>query len=620
MFSTRARAELGAVRRASRLELGLRSTLVESRGTRSRRSVRLGPLALSALLGAFAIGCSKELPAPIPAAHPEGTEPHRGGILNLATFGDVRAIDPANVADGLAPQILETLFAGLVDYDLEGKIKPDIAERWVVDDEGTTYRFFLREGVRFHDGDEVTAEDVKRSVVRALHPSAPNPYSTYYSSIVGFSELAAKKTNTLEGVEVEGKYVVTFHLKEPDATFLFVLAMLPLRPVCKSAGDRYTDTWHPCGAGPFKLPADGWQRGHTLAVVRHEGYFRPGIPYLDGVRWTFHENQSSQTLKFLRGDLDLIRDFTSADLLRFQADPRWKPFADYDSERQILGEAMNVEMPPFDNVEIRKAVSAAIDRDALRQVRASNLRATNQLVPPGVFGYDAKLEGQRFDYQAALEHMRRAGYAYDPVTKTGGWPHVIPYVVYNMSLQDFMGQVLMQQLERIGIRLEIRVVNYPTFIALRGRRKASPFGPGFWVNDFPDAMSFLEPLFHTKSIADEDSNNWSFYSNPRVDDLLDRAHKELDDGRRQRLYTEAQNILSDDSPWAFTENYRSYTQRQAYLRDHHTHPMWMHDFSRAWLDRAAGPVAARAIFSKHGLAALLLGTSEPLRGDTGKRR
>ncbi|MBX3261054.1 MAG: ABC transporter substrate-binding protein [Labilithrix sp.] len=569
------------------------------------RTTRARAATLLALL-ATAPACSSELPAPIPSAGPEGAAPRRGGVLELATFGDVRAsLDPANITDGLAPQIAEQLFAGLVDYDRHGRIQPDIAERWVVDDDGTTYRFFLRPGVRFHDGDEVTAEDVKRSIERALHGSAPNPAATSFSMIAGFDALQEKKADALSGVEVEGRYVVSFHLAKRDATFLPILATLPLRPVCKSGGARYSDAWHPCGAGPFKLAPDGWQRGHRLTLVRHDGYFRPGLPRLDAVRWTFHENPTSQTFKFLRGDLDVLRDFVTPELLRFQADPRWKPFADFESGSQILGEAMNVETPPFDNVEIRRAVAAAIDRDALRRVRASNLSVTNQLVPPGVFGHDADLPGQRFDLEAALEHMRRAGYPYDPATKTGGWPHVIPYLVYKQGLQEFMGQVLAQQLEKIGLRVEIRIVNYPTFLALRGRRKTSPFGPGFWMQDYPDALSFLEPMFHSKAISDDGTNNWSFYRNPRFDELVDRAHEELDDARRMKLYTEAQQILVDDAPWAFTENVRLYTQRQGYVREHFTHPMWMHDVTRTWIDRATGPIAARAIFSEGGLAALL---------------
>ncbi|HVJ90807.1 MAG TPA: ABC transporter substrate-binding protein [Labilithrix sp.] len=558
-------------------------------------------------MAAIALGtaCSRDLEPPIRPSSPEGTPPQRGGILTLATFGDIRSIDPANISDGLAPQVLPQMFAGLVDYDDDGQVQPDIAELWTIDDDGKTYRFFLREGVRFHDGNEVTADDVKRSAERALHGSAPNPYASYFSSLVGFADFNAKKTEALDGVVVEGKYVVSFHLKDPDATFLRVLAMPHLRPVCASGGARYVDSWHPCGAGPFKLLPDGWQRSQSLTLVRHDGYFRPGLPYLDGVRWTFHDNQTSQAFKFLRGDLDILRDFVTPDLLRFQADPRWQPFGEVQDGHQIIGEAMNVEMPPFDNVEIRRAVAAAIDRDALQKVRASNLRAANQLVPPGVFGHEPELEGQRFDYEAALEHMRRAGYPYDPITKTGGWPHVIPYVAYKAGLQEYLGQVLAQQLERIGLRLEIRIVNYPTFLALRGRRKASAFGAGFWMQDFPDALSFLDPLFHSKSITEEDTNNWSFYSNPRVDDLIDRAHKEPNDARRKKLYTEVQEILIDDAPWAFTQNWRYYTQRQGYVRGHRTHPMWVHDVTRTWLDRASGPAASRAVFSKRAFAALL---------------
>src|SRR5262249_17882534 len=139
---------------------------------------KLGALLFAGVSSLFAMsvaGCSTEIPAPIPAATEGSPPPRRGGVVTVASFGDIRAIDPANISDGPVPQILEALFAGLVDYDHDGKIVPDLAERWTVEDGGRTFRFFLRKGVRFHDGDEVTAEDVRRSVERALHPSAPNP-------------------------------------------------------------------------------------------------------------------------------------------------------------------------------------------------------------------------------------------------------------------------------------------------------------------------------------------------------------------------------------------------------------------------------------------------------------
>lgn len=592
------------------------------RSIRGRRE--LGGRAALLALAMAGVGCGIEVPAPLPSA--ASLAPRRGGTITVASFGDIRSLDPANVADGLAPHVLEAIFAGLVDYDADGIIQPDLAERWDVADGGKTYRFTLRQGVRFHDGEELTADDVKRSVERALHPSAPNPSASYYASLAGWDDFSAKRRDTLTGVEVEGRYLVSFHLTEPDATFLPLMAMVSLRPVCRSAGDRYDDTWHACGAGPFKLPPGGWDRAREVRLERHPGYFRPGLPYLDGVRFQFHVNQTSQKFKFARGEQDVLRDFLAPDLLKFQADPRWTPFGDFEAEHAVSGESMNTEMPPFDNVEIRRAVASAIDREQLRLVRAANLRVADQLVPPAVFGHDDTLRGQHHDLAEALEHMRRAGYPYDPETRTGGWPHVIPYLVYKQSLVEFTSQVLKEQLARIGLRIEIHVVNYPTFLAIRNRRGQSPMAPGSWTQDYPEALSFLEPLFTTRSINDEDSNNASFYKNPRFDELIDRAKRELDGAARKKLYSEAQTILCDDAPWAFTYYYRSYTQRQPYVRDFRSHPMWGQDLKGVWLDRAPSAGAPSSLLDRvfFGDAASpralarLLGTSEHAQG--GDRR
>lgn len=559
-----------------------------------------GTLVAGVLLAS--IGCSNELPGPIPAAGPSGSLasprlPSRGGMLTTASFGDIRTLDPANVGDGLVPQILQSMFAGLIDYDVEGKIVADLAERWTVSEDGTSFRFVLREGVRFHDGEELTADDVKRSVERALHPTSPNPYASYLASISGFARFAAGKAEHLDGVTVEGRYVVTFKLDAPDAAFLPLLAMPPLRPVCRSGGTRYVDTWHPCGAGPFKLLPGGWDHGRQITVVRHEGYFRPGLPYLDAVRTLFHVNLTSQRFKFTVGEQDILRDFLSPDLLKFQADPRWKPYGEYELDKQVAGLAMNTEMAPFDNLELRRAISSALDREQLVLIRAANMRPANLPVPPAVEGYDATLKGQTFDLAAALAHMKRAGYAYDPVTRTGGYPHAIPYLTYSQGLDEYMVQVTMQQLARIGIRLDVRVVNYAAFLALRGRRKQVAFGPAFWTQDYPEAGSFLEPLFHSRSINDEESNNSAFYANPRVDELVDRARPELDAARRKKIYGEAQEIICDEAPWAFTHYYRFYAQWHPYVRDYKPHPMATTDPTRVWIDRVAGRTAARAVFS-----------------------
>ena len=165
----------------------------------------------------------------------------------------------------------------------------------------------------------------------------------------------------------------------------------PFRPCGRSAraaGARYSRTWLPCGAGPFRLEPGGWQRGTSLRVVRHESYFRPGLPYLDAVEWTLTMQSVPQRFRFEDGQLDMLMDPVQADYARFAADPRWRDMGVPLFENITWGEAMNTRLPPFDDVEVRRAVAAAIDREQFPKIKpATDGRLRSQLLPrsmPGI--------------------------------------------------------------------------------------------------------------------------------------------------------------------------------------------------------------------------------------------
>lgn len=536
----------------------------------------------AAALGYLPLGCDRSAPAPIPAASSEDATPRRGGVLRLASFQDIRNLDPAGPSDGLSAEPQHLLFAGLVDFDDRGRLVGDLAENWEVADEGHTYRFVLRPGVTMHDGSELTADDVKRSVERALRRTTPNPNASYFAGIAGYRAFASDEAAHLAGVTVDGKYIVSFHLDEPDATFLPMMTMHTLRPVCRSAGDRYVDGWTPCGAGPFKFAE--WQPGTFLRLVRHDAYFRSGLPLLDAVEWTFSMQLAAQRFRFAQGDLDVLRDLTQSDQRRFAADPRWKPFVAVDADKRVYGESMNTRMAPFDNVEVRRAVAAAIDREHYRLLDPGNLTVLTQLVPPDVPGYDPAVQGQRHDDGAALEHMRRAGYPFDPATGRGGWPQPIVYPLYDKGLLVFTAQLLQEELARIGLRIELRLMSWQAFLTMQERPGAAAFSQGAWEMDYPDPSSFFDPLFTSGAIP-EAGHNVSFYSNERVDDLVARAHRELDPARRRDLYREADSILCDEAPWAFTYSYHRLYLRQPYVRELTSHPVWPLEATRTWIDR-----------------------------------
>jgi ABC-type transport system substrate-binding protein len=572
---------------------------------RSTRAVERALVGVAASLVAI-VGCARALESPIAAAHPDDDTPRHGGTLHLASFADIATLDPPIASDMFTSSVLRLVYAGLVDFDATGNVVPDLASRIDAIDDGLAYRFTLREGVRFHDGTELSADDVKRSIERALAPTTPSPTAGFYESIEGFEAYTTKGAPHLAGVVVEGRYVVTIRLHEYDAAFLPALAMAALRVTGPSAGDRYSPSWGACGAGPFRVPAGGWERGRTLTLVRNESYFRAGLPYLDAVTWQLSSSTLSEGFEFARGEIDAVRDLTQPDTMRYQADDRWKPFGAREPVHGMEGEAMNTEMPPFDNVEIRRAVAAAIDRDHLVMLKSSNLIPVTKPVPPGLPGYDPHFEGQHYDYDAALSHMKKAGYAFDPATGRGGWPAPIVYDVAKQSLQEITAQSMQQDLAKIGLRVELRMSSLPTLYSITHRRGKSQMSPQGWQMDFPDPSNLLDSLFSSKAINDEDSMNYAFYRSANVDDDLARGRHERDPRERARLYEDAERTICDDAPWAFEFAYRFFQVHQAYVRNLRVHPVWTNDVIEVWLDRDRDRLTrdeaprARTLFARLG--------------------
>jgi ABC-type transport system substrate-binding protein len=514
--------------------------------------------------------------------------PRRGGELHLASFADIRnGLDPVVSPDGLSAGPMHLIFAGLVDYDAEERIVPDLAERWEVADAGRTYRFFLRRGVTMQDGAELTADDVKRSAERALHPTTPDANASTFDDLVGFAAYAAGKADHLEGVVAEDRYVVAFHLAKPDATFPYLMTLPTLRPTCRTAGDRYSDTWLPCGAGPFLLRPGDWKRGVTLRLVRHDAYFRAGLPYLDAVEWSYNMTQLAQRVRFERGELDIVRDLTFADASRFVADPRWSSLGVVEADVRVYGEAMNTRVRPFDDVEIRRAVAAAIDRTQYVLMQPMTTTAMDQALPGVVAGVDASFPHQRYDLAAALEHMRKAGYPYDPATGEGGWPEPIEYLAYDPGLPALTSQILQQDLARIGLRLHIKLVSFAAFLAIQQREGGATMSQGNWTLDYPDPSNVFDTLFASSAIDPSGSLNTAFYSNPALDALLARARVEIDPAARMEMYRQADAIVCDDAPWAFTFGYHAFDLRQPYVRGFVPNAMRPLDATRVWIARPA---------------------------------
>jgi ABC-type transport system substrate-binding protein len=540
---------------------------------------------------ALALGCSARVAPPL--GEDRDVPPARGGTLRAAFFFDVRTLDPALAFDAGASVIELLIYDTLVSYDANGQIVPQLAERVDVSSDGKRYTFLLRRGVLMHDGSELTAADVKRSMERLLHVKTPCPAPSFYDRIVGYADYHDGKSPELTGVRVEGDYQVSFELGEPDATFLQVLALPFAAPLCKSAGATWDRQFsnQACGAGPFKVVR--YENGQVIKLVRHEGYWDKGKPYLDAVEWSLSMQSFTQRFKFERGDLDYLRELSEADVWLYRRSPEWKDRGQWSPSLTSEGLFMNTEMPPFDDVHIRRAVSFALDRDELASVRPGNIKPHAKIVPTPLIPASPGYPVQVHDLGRALEEMRLAGYPFDPVTGQGGYPREIPYLAIVDSFAQTAAEIYQQQLAKIGIRLRIQVVSTSTHLAKTGRRRTVPMGWAGWQADFPDPSNFFEPILTTKSIQDEESQNHAFFSNAELDQVTERARRSRDADERSRLYRRAEEIVRDEVPWAVTYTYSYFELTQPYLKGYRPHPVLSQYVRGVWMDLEAKRRIAR---------------------------
>jgi ABC-type dipeptide/oligopeptide/nickel transport system permease subunit/ABC-type transport system substrate-binding protein len=574
----------------SRVAEGLRAAFEPPKVGEVRSRVPYDLAIAAAVLALVAVARPPKIAGPIGVARPDAA-PVRGGTLRLGLGANIRMLDPALAYDEVTAPIEALLFERLVTWDAEGRIVPELAERFDVSEDGLTYTFVLRENVRFHDGAELSARDVVRSLERTLHPKTPCPGASYYGSIAGFEEYRGGKAPHLAGVRSEGERTVVITLREPDATFLPLMALTFAAPVCPSMGAG-VDTQAPatpCGTGPFRLAS--FEPESSLRLVRHEGYRTPGKPYLDAIEWLTNVLPRTQRYRFEDGSLDVLHELSSGDTARYLADRRWEGLHAWSTKKAMNGFFLNTEMPPFDSVAVRRAVAFAVDPSVLPKV-STDVAETDRILPVSVPGPSHSRRMRTHDLARARAEMAAAGYAFDEATGRGGYPEPIEYIAVPDSFQQQEAEVYAQQLGRIGLRIKLKLVPYAAYLADVSRRRTSAMGWAGWAADFPDPANFFESRLATKAIADEGSLNLSFFSNEELDRVLAEAHRERSFAKRMALYERAEEIVRDLAPWVPATTPRALEVHQPYVHGYAPHPILPTPLAEVWLDAAARATAS----------------------------
>ena len=465
----------------------------------------------------------------------------------LTLYGiDPWTLDPAVAGDATSHEYIVQIFSGLVRPGDNLEPVPDIAQRWELSPDGMTYTFYLQEDVFFHDGRQVTAEDFKYSWERACLPeTGSQTAATYLGDIVGAEDVLSGASTDMSGVRVLGDFILEVTIDSPKSYFLSKLTYPTAFVVDRANVEEGVGWWHaPNGTGPFTL--NEWAEGDVLSLGKNELYYgeMAKVDFVVFQLWGGVPMNMYET-----GEIDVTGVGTA---YTARATDEAGPFYDeltITPELSFYYVGFNTEEPPFDDVNIRRAFSLAIDKEKLISlVFAGTMQPAYGILPPGIPGYNDRLVGLEYDIEEARELIANSSYGdaanLPPITlTTAGWGGLISSDVESL---------VYQWRENLGVEVTVRQLEPETFLYNLEEEKDEMFYTG-WIADYPHPQDFLEVLFSSDAEI-----NYGGYSNPDFDALLEAAAAELDSELGLALYQQAEQMLVDDAvciPLSFGVNY-----------------------------------------------------------------
>jgi len=485
------------------------------------------------LLALITLGCSGG-----------GESSSRGGTakrdtINVNIGTEPPSLDWSRSMDSTSYSVLNNVMEGLTKFNDNFTPEPALAESWHTSEDGKTYTFKIREGVRWTDGKPLRAQDFEYSWKRILNPETGGNYAYFLFDIENAEEYNKGKISdpSKVGVKAVDDSTLRVRLKRPASYFPSLLAFMSTFPMREDTvaknGLKWTEPENILTLGPYKI--DTWKHHNVITLTANPNYWGEQ-PAIGNVRMIMNENPSSALALYESGDLDYA-DSKSIPPLEV---PRLVNLDDFVSTLQFRNNyiAFNVKKPPFDNPLVRKAFAASIDRESIiKLIQGAGIPSTSW-IPKNMLAYNPGI-GIKFDPEQAGKWLSEAGY---PGGKgfpraTFLWPDVSHNRVIAEALQSMWKEYL-------GIEVELTNQEWKVYLSTINTDPPEIHRAG-WGADFPDPHNFMN-LFECNS-----GNNRTGWCNPKYDELVESAAEEKDPEKRVVLYNRAQKILTQtDAPIA----------------------------------------------------------------------
>lgn len=487
--------------------------------------------ALTALAGVLAVGCD---------AQRETLHQRRDpGALVVAQASDVIILDPVRATDSESIEVGELLFEGLVGWKPgTTDVEPRLATSWQVSDDGLTWTFELRPGVKFHDGTAFDANAVVFSFERLLvkgHPQSIHDVANYWRG----------QMSDVENVVAITPLTVAIHVRRKFAPLLGNLAMYPM--VSPTAVIKWGATFsdHPVGTGPFLF--ESWTKGARVVVRRYPGYWGRA-PALTQIVFQVVVDARQRLINLESGSVDLAMAIL----------PDEQPFVELHPDlvlhhtpgNDISYLALNTQHPPFDDVRVRRAANFAINKEPIVKLGYQGRAvAADTPLPPTIWGYHTPATRYHYDPVAARKLLAAA-------EADGAFDAKRVYQLFVPSTPrpylpqpERVARFLQASLEQVGIHTELVLQPYPAHRAAiqAGKHDLCLFG---WVGDTGDPDNFLFVLLHSNQAnIEKGAQNVALYQDADVDRMLLDAQAATSEATRSALYASIQDKIASDAPW-----------------------------------------------------------------------
>jgi glutathione transport system substrate-binding protein len=446
--------------------------------------------------------------------------------LNVMQTEAPRSMDPGDQTATYTAALLDPMYEGLLKRDPDLSLKPALATEWSSDAAGLLWTFRLRPGVKFHDGTSFDADVVVKNFARHLDTKR------------GLAASGRLRT-FLEGVTAVDPMTVQFKLKSQYPAFLALLTTGPCLMVSPAAETAGTIGSKAVGTGPYKLAE--YKSGEYVLQTKNTEWWGGAPKGEDEIKWTWTPEPSVMNMALQTGDADVVNPFPAAFAQQLKANPDMTLSTTDGSA--VFWVSLNTKMKPLDDVRVRQALNYATDREGIVKAFMQGFaKPANSPLAPVTPGYDKSLAPYSYDLEKAKQLLKEAGY-----------PDGFSMSTIVQEQESRIGELLQAMWAKAGVKLDVRkmeggVWSKAAFLDPAGKEKDG-IGSSIasWSSGVNGADLQLRPLYYSKS-ASPAGANLGFFSDPKLDELIDKAASTLDEKARNAVYVDAQKLVNEQAP------------------------------------------------------------------------